>query len=264
MIATEPLETIHLYYEQDEPPKPRANVDVGVILLSLVCFALLVWGLCSIPPTLETVIVPTHLLPLKRFAATITIMPTGVKAYPATTATGMLTVYNGSFLSERIPQGLILVTKNGVEVTTDVSVFVPAANPPAYGMAAVSAHALISGNSGNVPAYQIASVEDSSIYIRNLTAFSGGRNAYSIVYATMQDRQKALETARARVSRLVPQNMLDGPCSESRGNSRLTLICQYVTYTPPVFFRVVGVEVRGKQVVVYGYAVAHPQSIVTK
>ncbi len=264
MIATEPVETIHLYYEQDEPPRPRANFDVGIALFSLICFGLLVWGICSIPPTLETVIVPAHLLPLKRFSATIFILPTGVKTYPATTATGMLTIYNGSFLSESIPQGLILISRNGVEVTTDASVIVPAANPPAYGMATVAAHALVSGNKGNIAAYHIASVENSSIYIRNLTPFRGGRDAYSIVYTTMQDRQKALETARANVSRLVSQNRLDGPCSESVRKKRITWVCQSVTYTPPIFFHVVGVEVRGKQVVVYGYAVAHPQSIVRK
>ncbi len=259
MVATEPLETIHLYYEQDEPPKPQANVDVGVLLFSLMCFALFVWRICNIPPTLETVIVPAHLLPLKRFAAKITIVSTGVKTYPATTATGMLTIYNGSFLSERIPQGLILVARNGVEVTTDESVIVPAANPPTYGMATVSAHAVISGERGNIPANQIASIEDASIYIRNLIAFSGGRDASRIVYTTMQDRQKALETARARASRLVSQSMLDEPCRESVRKNWLTWACQYVTYTPPTFFRVVGVEVRGKQVVVYGFSVARPQ-----
>lgn len=265
MIATEPLETIHLYYERDEEPElPRSSFAVGVLLFSLLSFVVLVWGLCSIPPTLETVIVPTHFLPLKRFAATITIVPTGVKTSPASTATGMLTIYNGSFLSERIPQGLILVAKNGVEVTTNESVIVPAANPPTYGIATVSAHALISGTSGNIAAYQLASVEDASIYIRNLTPFRGGRDASRIVYATMQDRQKALETARARISRLIPQNMLDGPCDESRGKNQVTWICQYVTYIPPVFFRVVGVEVRGKQVVMYGYAVARPQRSITK
>lgn len=265
MIATEPVETIHLYYEQDEEPEPpRSSFAFGVLLFSLIGFVVLVWGLCSIPPTLETIIVPAHFLPLKRFSATITILPTGVKTYPATAATGMLTIYNGSFLEEDIPQGLILVAQKGVEVTTDARVLVPAANPPTYGMATVAAHALISGNKGNIPADQLASVEDSSVYIRNLTAFSGVKDAYSIVYTTMQDRQKALEIARARVSRLVPQNMLDGPCNESEEKNRVTWACQYVIYTPPMFFRVVGVEVRGKQVVVYGFPVARPQSIARK
>ena len=70
MIATEPMETIHLYYEQEEPTPPTGGFDGWIVLFSLVCFCLLVWRLCSIPPALETVIVPAHFLPLKTFSTT--------------------------------------------------------------------------------------------------------------------------------------------------------------------------------------------------
>src|SRR5581483_2419550 len=100
---------------------------------------------CSIAPSLQTISVPAHFLPLKRFSVTETVIPTGVKTYPATFATGMLTIYNGSFLSEQIPQGIILTASNGVEVTTDGSVIVPAGNPPNYGVATIAAHASSSG-----------------------------------------------------------------------------------------------------------------------
>lgn len=257
MIATGPTETIHLYYEQGEEPKtPRSGFDVGVILFSLVCFALLVWRICSIPPTLETVIVPAHFLPIKRFSATITIMPTGVKTYSATYASGVLTVYNGSFLAERIPQGFILTANNGVEVTTDTSVVIPAGNPPNYGMVTVFAHAVISGTKGNISAYAINNIYGASVYVRNLTAFTGGKQEYSVTYITMQDRLKALEKARATLRLLIPQTMLDAPCTESVNDAFVTWVCQYVTYTPPVFFRVVGIEVMGKNLLLIGYFVA--------
>ncbi len=259
MLVTEPIETIHLYYEQDDIPQPRANHDTFLILLACLCFGLLVWQLCSIPPTLETIRVPAHLLPLRRFSVPITIVPTGVHTSPATTATGVLTVYNGSFLSQQLPQGLILVAQNGVEVATESSVVVPAANPPAYGMATVVAHALVSGSRGNLAAGQIANVEGASLYIRNLPPFQGGQDASRQVYVTAQDRQHALEVARATLHHLVPQGMLDGPCRESSRGNQLMWICRYVTYASPQFFRIVGVEVQGRQVVVYGYALACPQ-----
>jgi hypothetical protein len=262
MIATEPMETIHLYYEQDEEPTPpTGGFDLWIILFCLVCFALLVWRVCSIPPTLETVIVPAHFLPVKYFAVPETIVPTGVKTYPATTAHGIVTITNGSILSGELPQGIILTGKDGVEVVTDTAVFVPAGSAAGYGLATVSAHAMIRGKNGNIPAYDIDSVVNTSIYIRNLTAFTGGKQGYSITYTTMQDRQKALERARAIVSRLVPQMLLDAPCTESVRNNRLTWTCQYITYTPPVFFTVVGIEIKGKNLLLIGYFVAQPRRV---
>ena len=100
-----------------------------------------------------------------------------MKTYPATYANGVLTVYNGSFLTERIPQGLILTASNGVEVTTDESVIVPAGNPPAYGIATIAAHAVTSGIRGNIAANAINQIYGSSLYIRNLTAFTGGKQS---------------------------------------------------------------------------------------
>lgn len=260
MLATEPMETIHLYYESEEPQVPRSGNDVWVVLFALACFVLILWKVCSLPPSLETVTVSVHFLPLQRFSVAEKIIPTGVKIYPATSATGTLTIYNGSFLSERIPQGLILTTSNGVAIVTDESVAVPAGNPPNYGMAAVSAHALVSGTRGNIPADAMNQIYGSSLYVRNLAAFSGGKQGYSITYTTPQDRDTALEMARAILSSLVPQKMLDAPCSESVKSSLVTWVCQYITFTPPVFFRVVGVQVRGKQVIVYGFPVMRPYS----
>ena len=67
-------------------------------------------------------------------------------------------------------------------VVTDRAVFVPAGNANGYGYATVSAHALLSGKAGNIPAYTINQVEGSSVFIRNLTAFHGGRDSYSVKY----------------------------------------------------------------------------------
>lgn len=261
MIATEPMETIHLYYEPEEPAPPPGGFDSGIVLVCLACFCLVVWRLCSIPPALETIIVPAHFLPLKTFRTTIAVVPTGRTTYPATTAHGMVTITNGSILSGELPKGIILTGKDGVEVVTDTAVFVPAGSANGYGMATVSAHALGSGTNGNIPAYDIDSVVNTSIYIRNLTAFTGGKQGYSVTYTTLQDRQQALVKARAQLSRLIPQMMLYAPCTEFVNDALLMWVCQYVTYTPPVFFKIVGIEIKGKNLLLIGYFVAQPRSM---
>jgi Baseplate J-like protein len=267
MIATEPMETIHLYYEQDEEPTPpTGGFDVWIALFSLVCFALLIWRVCSISPVLETVIVPAHFLPMKTFSTTITVIPTGVKTYPATTAHGIITITNGSILSGELPKGIILTGKDGVEIVTDTAVFIPAGSAAGYGVATVSAHAVVSGKKGNIPAYDIDSVVNTSIYIRNLTDFTGGKQGYSITYTTPQDRLTALSQARSILSHLAPQTMLYAPCRESLDvvKSVVKWACQYVTYTHPVFFQVVGIEVRGKNIVLYGYPVVQSRRMAVR
>ncbi len=125
MIATEPMETIHLYYEQDEEPKPpTGGLDVGIVLICLACFTVLVWWICSMPQTLQTIIVPAHFLPARYFSVPETIIPTGIKTYPAVQAQGILTITNGSILSGELPKGMILTGNDGVEVVTDTAVFI--------------------------------------------------------------------------------------------------------------------------------------------
>src|SRR5260370_24442602 len=62
----------------------------------------------------ERLTFPAMFLPLKVFKAEAPIIPTGVKTYPATYATGTLTLTNGSVLSETLPQGVIFNTGNDV------------------------------------------------------------------------------------------------------------------------------------------------------
>src|SRR5207247_5230887 len=119
----------------------------------------------------QTLRIPAHHLTMHILSATKPIIPTGVKTYAATTAHGTLTVTNGSVIAATLPKGIIFTGKSGVEVVTDEAVFVPAGSAAGYGYATVSAHAMVRGKSGNIPAYDINRVEGSRIYIRNLTPF---------------------------------------------------------------------------------------------
>ena len=168
-------ETIHLYVVREKAARP----PLLPIFLSVIALSALV-AFCALTPyqqpvTRLTIRVPAVLLPLKTFTAIAAIIPTGTKVYPATTAHGVLTITNGSVIAQVIPTGFTVQN-----VATDMAVFVPAGSANSDGYATVTEHALTSGKAGNIPAYAIDRVEGSSVYIRNLSAFRGGRDGYSV------------------------------------------------------------------------------------
>src|SRR6266699_6198099 len=168
-------ETIHLYVVREEEPRPSVLPIVASVLLLLCIIAVGTLFPYHQPLEHKTLRVPAIFLPLKSFTASAPIIPTGIKTYPATSAYGILTITNGSVISQTLPQGF---TIDGV--ATDNAVFVPAGSANGYGHATVQAHALLSGNAGNLPTLAINQVEGSSVYIRNLQPFTGGKDAYSV------------------------------------------------------------------------------------
>jgi baseplate J-like protein len=204
-----------------------------------------------------SIMVPAVLLPPRTFTARAQVTPTGVRTYPATPAQGTLTITNGSVIAQTLPAGLIFITNSGISVVTDTAVFVPAGSANGYGYATVVAHALMDGRQGNIPALAINTVEGSSVYIRNLTAFRGGRDAYSVKFVTAQDRQAAIEIARQYLA--VISTGLHYPCNETvSGAVTVTWRCQFVTYKVPAYTRVTGVRLQGKNLIVDVIFVAHP------
>src|SRR5258708_4474624 len=195
-----PMETLHIYFEREQPPRP------SLLPIFLSVFALLTLVAVSVfsppqQPVMRAVIrVPAVLLPLRTFTAQTPVIPTGVHTYPATTAHGTLTITNGSVISQTLPAGLSFISSSGLSVITDTAVFVPAGSANGYGYATVAAHALVSGQAGNIPALVVDIVEGYSLYIRNLAAFQGGRDAYSVKFATSQDKQTALIQARGALT----------------------------------------------------------------
>ena len=142
----EPMETIHLYVVREEEKRPYSLLPLFCAFLCLVAMAALTWYSGEHPLyEHETLRVPAVLLPLKTFTTSIIVIPTGVKTYPATNATGILTITNGSILSEELPKGMIFTGNDGAEVATDTAAFVPAGSASEYGRATVSAHAMRAG-----------------------------------------------------------------------------------------------------------------------
>lgn len=265
-VGDEPIETLHIYIEREQPPQPSLlPIFLSVVALSLL-IAIGVLAPSTQPEQRTSIRVPAVLLPPRTFTVIAPIIPTGVKINPATTAHGILTITNGSVISQTLPAGFILLSSSGVSVATDVAVFIPAGNANGYGVVYVSAHALISGRQGNIPALAVDTVEGSSVYIRNLTAFRGGANSYTVKFATMRDRQTALIQARQELT--YRSSGLHYPCEEQATQKALTLAitwsCQFATYKVPSYMRVLSVHLSGKNVLVDVVFVARPERIWVK
>lgn len=251
-------ETIHLYVVREEVARP----SVAPIILSLLLLSLLLTpGILDPsmqPVTRVSLRVPAVPLAVKSFTASVTPVPTGVRTYPATTARGVLTVTNGSIIAQVIPAGF---TIQGV--ATDEAVYVPAGSADGYGRATVAAHALMEGQQGNMPPLAFHQVIGSSVYIRNLSAFRGGRDAYAVKYVTEQDRRTALSQARAVLSRELTG--LHGPCAEMvRGDITLTWRCQIVGYHLLSYMHVTATQVIGKNLIVAVWFIEQPKQIWVK
>src|ERR1700694_3288334 len=92
----EPMETIHLYVVREEEKRPCSLLPLFfafLCLLSLVALTLYSGEHPSYEH--ETIRVPAHFF-FQNFGISEAVIPTGVKTYGATTAHGVLTVYNGS------------------------------------------------------------------------------------------------------------------------------------------------------------------------
>ena len=250
------METVHVYGFREQPPfwnKDRITAAMmGFFALALIL------AFCFIPSgqsyTLQTISVPAQ-FSMQQFKAVIAIQPTGKKEYPATKAEGTLTIYNGSFLVQQLPAGLIVTASNGQEFAIDQAVTIPAADLPSLGVASVSAHALVAGSSGNIPVKAIQATYGSSLKIKNLAAFSGGQDAYTKTYATDQDKAAALTAARQSLAIQKYIGLQPRPCVESTSQHDLTLTviwaCQYALYQLPRSIQpnqVVSVSIQGDRV----------------
>jgi hypothetical protein len=249
-------ETIHLYVVREEEPKPSV---FPIVLSALSLIVLLVF--CVLVPyqqpvTRAVIRVPAVLLAIRTFTAQMPIIPTGVRIYPATTSHGVLTITNGSIIGQSIPAGF---TTQGV--TTDRAVYVPPGNAIGYGWAQVEAHSLVSGKGGNFATLAINQVVGSSLYIRNLTQFYGGHDAYSVKFITSNDRDAALSKARDVLTSKITG--LHYPCSENQfrhtSNMVLTWRCQFLTYHIPSYMLVSNVQLIGTNFLLSVWYIEHPK-----
>lgn len=266
------VETIHLYVVRKEPKQPSYTA------LPLLCAFLCLIGMAAL--TLysgehpiyehEQLTVSAIFLPLKMFITTAPIIPTGVKTYPATNAEGTLTIENGSVLSEMLPAGILFSASNGIEVQTEQAVYIPSGSAAGYGVATVATRAIQAGKIGNIAALAVNAVYGTALYVRNLTSFTGGQDAYSVKITLPKDRQTAINKAEASVAAQKTHiaAVLAGPCKQAvSGQSvivKLTVSCQYATYHIPVGMHVIAAFLHGKHFLVDVVFLAPPTRLRAK
>jgi hypothetical protein len=129
-----------------------------------------------------------------------TVPTTGHGHQDARAATGTLTFYNGLATAQQVAAGTVLTGNDGIQVAIDQRILIPANSPPTDGEAQVPAHALHSGANGDIPPQDINSTLSSGLYVKNLTAFSGGQDARDFLLVTKADRGRAAATLQAKVT----------------------------------------------------------------
>jgi hypothetical protein len=151
----------------------------------------------SVTATLD---LPTRTLAPVTITRSATRAATGTGYQKARAATGTLTFYNGLLTSQTVPTGTVLTGSDGVQVSTDRSVTIPAANPPQEGEATINATAIRAGSISNIHSGDINTAVSSSLLVKNLAAFTGGRDARTFRAVAPQDRQTLTTTINATLT----------------------------------------------------------------
>ncbi len=158
---------------------------------------------------------------------------------------------------------MLFVGQDGMEVVTDTAVLVPAGSASGYGSATVAAHVVPSGS--NMARLDINQVVGTSLFVRNLSPFTGGRKASSVTFITFEDRWKAIAQARQVLLPVMHSGLLFAPCTESlTGDIAVTWQCQFVAYHLPSDMRVTDVRIAGKQLLIDVVFVVRPMPFVGK
>jgi len=160
---------------------PPAAVVTVVPASSDVINTYTIYGVTSTPDVTQRQ-VQARLLTSSTSPRSKTVLTTATRT-AGTRATGTITFYNSAFVDEQVNAGTDFGLANGVHIITDRDVNIPKATgtPPniRVGVASASAHAGSIGPGGNIAVLTINKAccsADSSIFARNLIAFTGGQN----------------------------------------------------------------------------------------
>jgi len=246
----EPIQDIYVLVvrEHEEPDQPHETEIIETtlapkkpsLLAIAVCFFALALPIASItfqlyiafnPFTAIVTILPkSHQVALSgtvqlgRIVSPITlresqtVATTGKGHQDAKAATGFITFYNGQLQSITVAAGAIVTGTDGVQVRTNETAYIPAAdltaNPPLIGHATVPAHAVHKGAGGNVQALDINTPCCNSVVAKNLYSFTGGQDArdfQTVSQADMNTISTVLKTSLAqRAQRALQKQMKHG------------------------------------------------------
>jgi hypothetical protein len=156
--------------------------------------------------------------------------PTTGKAHQdAQAAHGYVTFYNAAPYAQTIAAGTLLTGTDGVQVTTDQEVTIPAAILPTDGQITISAHVLETGPAGNIRAGDVyGACCRANVFAAN-GPFTGGQNAQDYQTATQAD----IDTVARNLKKSLDQSEQAAVQTQVRANETLItpLPCQE-TITP--------------------------------
>ncbi|TMC20442.1 MAG: TIR domain-containing protein [Chloroflexi bacterium] len=122
-----------------------------------------------------------------------TVGATGIMQKAGVKAIGKLTFYNGMTTDQTVPIGTPFYV-HGVTVVNLVDAQIPAAVPPMMGQITVPAQAINVGSDGNVAALAInqpCCSSNNTIFVRNLSAFTGGQDDLDYTFVKQSDIEGA-------------------------------------------------------------------------
>jgi serine/threonine protein kinase len=167
--------------------------------------------------------IPARALSTPPVSLARTVNASGHASTPGTRAQGVLTFYNGEGVPQVIHAGTEILGKSGITVTTDADITIPAGNPPNLGQITVSAHAVETGSKGNIPPLDInqpCCSSNQSIYVKNLSAFTGGQDPQSYTFVQQSDidgAAQAMQPGLIQSARATFANLKSGD-EESAGD----------------------------------------------
>ncbi len=149
--------------------------------------------------TTATLDLPTRTLAPLTITRSATRATTGTGRQDATRATGTLTFYNGLSTVQTVP-ATVFTGRDGVQVTVAQPVEIPAAIPPQFGETTVPVAATNPGAAGNITAYDVSISLSSSLTVKNLSAFTGGRDARTFKAVAAHDLTALTRTVNETVT----------------------------------------------------------------
>lgn len=139
---------------------------------------------------------------------TITTHTTGIGLVPATQAHGVLTFYNAATYEQTIAAGTVVTGSDGIAVVTDEAAYVPAGNPPNFGIATVSTHTLQTGTGANITEGDINILCCvAGMSVKNTENFTGGVNAQSYPMVSQDDIQNASRSFSSTLTQSADQSL---------------------------------------------------------
>jgi hypothetical protein len=137
-----------------------------------------------------------RVLPALTLAQSQTVAATGKGHQDATRAGGNLLFFNGSFAAQTIDAGTVYTGRDGVQVATDHTITVAAANPPYVGQATVSATAIHAGAHGNIQAGDIGITDEAAS-----VEVTVSETCRAIAYSRHSLQTAAAQLVRGRLTR---------------------------------------------------------------